>query len=87
MNDSLDVNPDVGVLEACDALAAAMAMRKERERVARDLIEDGVVVSAREGHGGESTGHRTEGNALPNRQIHQIRPASAWTADWIAGRQ
>jgi hypothetical protein len=80
MNDSLKVNPDVGVLEARDALAAAMAMRKERERVARDLIQDGVVVSAREGHEGESTGHRTERNALPNRQIRRLRPASAWMA-------
>ena len=44
------VNPDVRVLEPCDALAAAVAVRKQLEGVAGDLIQDGIVVMAGERH-------------------------------------
>jgi hypothetical protein len=50
VDDALHVDPDLGLLEALDALPAQMAMRKEGEDVARDLREDGVVVPARERH-------------------------------------
>ena len=50
MYHALDMYPDIRVLDALDALSAAMAMRKEREGVARDLIEDRIVMPARKGH-------------------------------------
>lgn len=50
MDDPLDVDPDVGVLEARDALPAPMTVGEEGEGVARDLLEDGVVRTSRQGH-------------------------------------
>jgi hypothetical protein len=50
MDHALDVYPDVRVLDSLDALPAATAMGKEREGVARDLIENRIVVPARKGH-------------------------------------
>ena len=50
MDDALHMHADVGVLEVFDTQAAAMAMRKERERVARDLVENRIVVSAGQRH-------------------------------------
>ena len=47
---ALDVDPDVRMLKVIDPLPAQMAMRKERERVACDLFEDGVVVATRQRH-------------------------------------
>ena len=46
MDDALHVHPDVRVLDTRNAASAAMAMRKEREGVARDLIKDWIVVPA-----------------------------------------
>ena len=50
MYHALHVYPDVRIFNPLNALSAAMAMRKERERVACDLIEDRIVVPARKGH-------------------------------------
>ncbi len=50
MNDPVYGNPDIRILEPFDPLPADMAMRKERERVARDLLQEGVVWSSRERH-------------------------------------
>lgn len=65
MDHALDVNPDIRILESIDALTTAVALRKERERVARDLLENGIVVSARERHGRQEKGcvprHRDSG--------------------------
>jgi hypothetical protein len=44
MNDPLRVHANVGVLEAGDSLPAAPAMRKKREGVAGELLQDWVVV-------------------------------------------
>ena len=46
MHHALDVDTHVGIFDTLDALAAAMAMRKERERVAGNLVEQGIVVPA-----------------------------------------
>ena len=50
MHHTLNVDAHVGILDALDALPAAMAMRKERERVAGNLVEQGIVVPAGQGH-------------------------------------
>ena len=50
MDHALDMHPHIGVLEALDANAAAVAMRKKRKRVARDLFENGIVVSTGQRH-------------------------------------
>ena len=50
MHHALDVDTHVGIFDTLDALAAAMAMRKERERVASNLVEQGIVVPAGQGH-------------------------------------
>ena len=50
MHHALNVDTHVGILEALDALATAMTMRKERECVARNLVEQGIVVPAGQGH-------------------------------------
>ncbi len=55
MHHPLHVNPHIGVLEPLDAESAAVAMREERERVARNLFEDGVVVVAGERHDPQDT--------------------------------
>lgn len=57
MHDALNVHPNIRVLELLDALSAPVAMGKERERIARDLIENRIVVAAREGHRQSDTGH------------------------------
>ena len=81
---ALNVDAHVGVLEARDALAAAVAVRKERERITGDLLEDGVVVATREGHERESTEVWTERNALP---IRQIRPGTGTpTTEYHSGQ-
>ena len=64
MNDALDVHTDVCVLDALDAPSAAVAMRKEREGVARDLIEDRVAVTARKGHTWSGSRSRAESPTL-----------------------
>jgi hypothetical protein len=46
----MHVDAEVRVLEAFDALPAEVTMREQREDVARDLLENWVVTSAREGH-------------------------------------
>lgn len=50
MYDALHMDANVGVLELLDLLAAPMAMRKQRERVPRDLVQNRVVVPSGEGH-------------------------------------
>lgn len=45
MDDTLRVDADVGLLEGADPLSAPMAERKQRKRVARELLEDRIVVS------------------------------------------
>src|SRR5258707_8243776 len=52
MHDPLHMQADVGLLERLDAPTAAMTLRKKREGVACDLLEDGIVDAARQGHGG-----------------------------------
>jgi len=52
MHHTLHVDADVGVLETLDPLAAPVAIREKREGVARDLLEDRVVVAAGEWHRG-----------------------------------
>ena len=46
MNDSLRVHPDVRILEARDPLPAPAAMRKQRECVSGELLQDRIVVAA-----------------------------------------
>ena len=46
MHHPLDMNPHVGILEPLDWLPAPMTVRKEREGVSRDLVENRVVVPA-----------------------------------------
>ena len=60
MNDALDMHTDVGVLDALDEPSAAVAVRKEREGVARDLIEDRVAVTARKWHTWSGSRSRAE---------------------------
>jgi len=55
MHHSLHMDADVGVLEALDSPAAAVAIREQREGVARDLLEDRVVVTAGQWHRPEDT--------------------------------
>jgi len=50
MHHALHVNPHVGILEPLDLLPATVTVREERERVARDLVEDRVVVAAGQWH-------------------------------------
>ena len=50
MHHALHVDSDVCQFEPIDARPAQMAMGKERERVARDLFKDGVVMSTRQWH-------------------------------------
>ena len=50
MHDALEVHPNVRVLEPFDAPPTTMAIGKEREGIARDLIEKWIVAPAREGH-------------------------------------
>lgn len=45
MNHPLRMDSDVRVLESLDSLPALPTIRKERECIARKLLEDGVVVS------------------------------------------
>jgi hypothetical protein len=45
MNHPLAVHADVGVLEGGNPLSASATYRKQRERIARELVEDRVVVS------------------------------------------
>ena len=45
MNHALAVHADVGVLEGGDPLAAPATDGKQREGIARELLEDRVVVS------------------------------------------
>jgi hypothetical protein len=44
VHDAVREDPDVGILEALDALAALHASRKQREDALRDRVENGVVV-------------------------------------------
>ncbi len=60
MYHALHVYSDVRIFNPLNALSAAMAMRKERERVACDLIEDRIVVPARKGHSGFRSRARAE---------------------------
>ena len=50
MHDTLHMHADICVLEQFDALPAPMTVRKERERVARKLFKDRIVVTTRNGH-------------------------------------
>lgn len=45
MHDSLRVDTHVGFLEGTDALSAPMTERKEREGIARELLEERIVVT------------------------------------------
>ena len=47
---ALHVHANIGVLEPLDALAAPSAAGKQREGVARDLLQPGVVGPSRQGH-------------------------------------
>ncbi len=58
MHHSLHVDSHVGILEALDALTAAVTVRKERERIACDLLENRVVVVAGEWHRLQDTSSR-----------------------------
>ncbi|MEP7002163.1 MAG: hypothetical protein ABI969_16870 [bacterium] len=40
------MHPHISILDTLDSLAAAMAIRKEREGVAGNLIEERIVVAA-----------------------------------------
>ncbi|MEO8624145.1 MAG: hypothetical protein ABI625_23900 [bacterium] len=44
MHDTENVHPYISILDAFDPLTTPVAMRKEREGVAGDLIEDWIVV-------------------------------------------
>lgn len=55
MHDALHVDPHVRVLEPLDPLPAALAVRKEAERIAGDLLENRIVVMAGEGHHQQDT--------------------------------
>jgi hypothetical protein len=46
MDDPLGVYADVRLLECADPLSTPVTMRKQRKRVARELVEEGIVVSA-----------------------------------------
>ena len=50
MHNSLDVDANIGVLEPADPLPAHVTMRKERERVTRNLFQDRIVVAAGKWH-------------------------------------
>jgi hypothetical protein len=50
VNDPLNMHADVGILEPLDLLPAQVAMREEREGVARDLFQNRVVVPSGQGH-------------------------------------
>lgn len=46
MHDALRVHADVGVLERRNPLSAPPTVRKQREGIARELLEDRIVVAA-----------------------------------------
>ena len=50
MHCAVQVDPNVCVFEASDLLPAPMTMREEREGVAGDLLEDRIIVMARQRH-------------------------------------
>ena len=50
MHHAVRVDPYVCVLEASDLLPTPMALREEREGVAGDLLEDRIIVMARQRH-------------------------------------
>ena len=52
MDHALHQHANVGILETIDADAAAVAVGKEGEGVARDLVEQRVAVAAEEWHEG-----------------------------------
>lgn len=47
-----DQDAHLGVLEAVDPKPAAVAVRKEGEGVARNLVKDGIAAAAEQGHRG-----------------------------------
>ena len=51
MHDTLHVHTHVGVFEPLDRLTAAVALRKHREDVSRELLQLRVVGAARKRHG------------------------------------
>lgn len=55
MHDPLHVDPYVRVLESLDPQPAALAVRKEGEGIAGDLLENRIVVMAGEGHHQQDT--------------------------------
>src|SRR5260221_11670553 len=67
MHDPLHMQADVGLLERLDAPTAAMTLRKKREGVACDLLEDGIVDAARQGdgRGGEKDSYEKERGRPP----------------------
>jgi hypothetical protein len=50
MHHPLHVDPHVRILETLDPSSAPVTVREEREGVARNLLEDRVVVMTGEGH-------------------------------------
>lgn len=50
MHHSLHMDPHIRILEALDLSSAPVTIREEREGVARNLLEDRVVVMTGEGH-------------------------------------
>ena len=50
MYDALHMDPNVRVLEPQDLLTAPVAVRKEGEGVARELVQKRIVVASGDGH-------------------------------------
>jgi len=50
VHDALHVDPHVRILEMLDLSSAPVTVREEREGVARNLLEDRIVVTTGQGH-------------------------------------
>ena len=50
MHDTLHVHPYIGILEPDDLLAAPMAVRKQGEGIARELVQNRIVVASGDRH-------------------------------------